>query len=228
MKGYYAGAAFLLTGFLTLSACSQDSSASDDKDQKVTSQKQTDQTDDMKPDEMEETQGTSVSDEDEMNDRSEDKEEQATGKQEGENQLNVEEEKYETAEKAAESIKDYSTVEQTNTDLGHGLKALQEGAAGHEYVSWNEGNWLIRVDFPTDGQYAIDGYDGGLDMAKEVVAYLEDHALPAPHDRGVITINGFKEHPGTEVMWQDGKVVYTIDSDDKNPFNAIQRAVDET
>ncbi len=223
MKGYYLGPAFLLAGFLTLSACSQDSSATDDGDQRVASQEQTDQAD-----EMEETQGTSVSDKEEMNDSSEDKEEQAAAGQEGENQLNVEEEKYETAEKAAGSIKDYSTVEQTNTELGHGLKALQEGAAGHEYVSWNEGNWLIRVDFPTDGQYAIDGYDGGLDMAKEVVAYLEDHALPAPRDRGVITINGFKEHPGTEVMWQDGKVVYTIDSDDKNPFNAIQRAVDET
>ncbi len=228
MKGYYLGAAFLLAGSLTLSACSQDSSASADEDQKTASQEQTHQSDNVKSDEMEEAQGSSVSDKDEMDDRSEGKDEQASGEQADENQLNVEEEEYETVEKAAVSIKDYSKVEQTNTDLGHGLKALQEGAAGHEYVSWNEGNWLIRVDFPTDGQYAIDGYDGGLDMAKKVVAYLEDHALPAPHDRGVITINGFKEHPGTEVMWQDGKIVYTIDSDDKNPFNAIQRAVDET
>ncbi|MGX1263172.1 hypothetical protein RKD55_000976 [Rossellomorea marisflavi] len=228
MKGYYLGAAFLLAGSLALSACSQDSSASADEDQKAASQEQTDQSDDVKSDEMEEAQGSSVSDKDEMDDRSEGKDGQASGEQADENQLNVEEEEYETAEKAAVSIKDYSKVEQTNTDLGHGLKALQEGAAGHEYVSWNEGNWLIRVDFPTDGQYAIDGYDGGLDMAKKVVAYLEDHALPAPHDRGVITINGFKEHPGTEVVWQDGKIVYTIDSEDKNPFNAIQRAVDET
>ncbi|MFS8189332.1 MULTISPECIES: hypothetical protein [Rossellomorea] len=227
MKGYYAGAAFFLAGFLALSACSQESSASADGDQKAASQEQTDQSDDVKSDEMEEAQGTSESDKDEMDDSSEEKDEQTSGEQPEENQLKVEEEKFETAEKAAGSIKDYSTVEQTNADLGHGLKALQEGAAGHEYVSWNEGNWLIRVDFPTDEQYAIDGYDGGLDMAKEVVAYLEEHTLPAPHDRGIITINGFKEHPGTEVKWQDGKTVYTIDSEDKNPFNAIQRAVDE-
>ncbi|PFA63084.1 hypothetical protein CN378_18795 [Bacillus sp. AFS015802] len=132
---------------------------------------------------------------------------------------------FDSPKEAAAEIEGYEKVDQTNIDLGHGIKGLQEGAAGHEYLSWNEGRWLIKVNFPTDPQYRIDGYDGAGDMAKKVVDYLEKNYLPAP-DKGVITINGFKEHPETVVKWQEGKTVYTIISKEKEPFDALETAVE--
>ncbi|XXM72534.1 hypothetical protein ACQ0QQ_01145 [Lysinibacillus sphaericus] len=138
----------------------------------------------------------------------------------------VDEKTYSTEEEAAGSLKDYTKIKQTNIDLGHGIKGFQEGAAGHEYLSWNEGRWLIRINYPTDSRYAVDGYDGGSDLAREVVDYLEDHYLPAPNKIGMIEINGFKDHPETVVKWQDGKKIYTITSNNEDPFEALNTAVE--
>jgi hypothetical protein len=138
----------------------------------------------------------------------------------------IQQQDYDSPEEAAAQIEGYEKVDQTNIDLGHGIKGLQEGAAGHEYIYWNEGRWLIKVDFPTDPQYKIDGYEGAEDMGKKVVDYLEKNYLPAPDDKGVITINGFKEHPETVVKWQEGKTVYTITSTEKEPFSALDTAVE--
>lgn len=140
----------------------------------------------------------------------------------------IQKREYDSPEEAAAQIEGYEKVDQTNIDLGHGIKGLQEGAAGHEYLYWNEGRWLIKVDFPTDPQYKIEGYDGAEDMAKKVVDYLEKNYLPAPEDKGVITINGFKEHPETVVKWQKGKTVYTITSKEKEPFDALETAVESS
>ncbi|TYS15004.1 hypothetical protein FZC78_17065 [Rossellomorea vietnamensis] len=133
---------------------------------------------------------------------------------------------YETVNKAAKAFDNYREVKQTNTDLGYSIQALVEGAAGHQYISWNEGRWLIQMDFPTDPQYAYDPYPEGVDFAKEVVEYLETHYLPAPEDRGMISINGFAEHPQTDIQWQKGKTVYEINNENGKPFEAIDRAVE--
>jgi hypothetical protein len=30
-------------------------------------------------------------------------------------------------------------------DLGHGIKGFSEGAAGHSYLNWREGNWILQI-----------------------------------------------------------------------------------
>jgi hypothetical protein len=206
------GAAFLLGGILLLSACSQDATEPEKEDTKTTEENQT------------ETQtGTS---EEESASETEDIKESGDSNEPEKEADDIEKQEYDSAEEAAAAIDGYRKVDQTNIDLGHGIKGFQEGAAGHEYISWNEGRWLIQLDFPTDPQYVIDGYEGGSEMAKKVVEYLESHYLPAPHEIGMITINGFKEHPETVVKWQEGKTVYSITSKNKEPFDALATAVE--
>ena len=138
----------------------------------------------------------------------------------------VKEYRYETEEEAINAIKDYYKVEQTNLDLGHNIKGFNEGAAGHQYISWNEGKWLIEVNFPTDSVYAIDDYENAEALAKAIVVYLEDHFLPPPDERGKIQINGFREHPETIIQWQEGNKVYVIQQKTANPLETLQIAVE--
>ncbi|UOQ86916.1 hypothetical protein [Gracilibacillus salinarum] len=137
----------------------------------------------------------------------------------------VEEADYPSEQEALDVLDTYQEVEQTNTDLGHGMKGFTEGAAGHQYVSWNEGNWYIRVDFPSDPANAIENYENGEALAKEVVNYLEEHYLPAPDRRGTIVINGFSQHPETTIKWQEGSTVYTINEETVEPLDALELAV---
>ncbi len=213
-------AAILLGSAFLLSACSQEEPAQEKEDANNT---------------MEESQTETSTDMNEDNNASteEDTSDATNTSEEGKNSENVndkadgvEKQEYDSREDAAAAINGYMKVEQTNIDLGQGIKGMQEGAAGHEYISWNEGSWLIRVNFPNDPHYRIEGYEGGDELAKKVVDYLEDHYLPAPQDKGVITINGFKEHPETVVKWQKDKTVYTITSKEKEPFDALETAVE--
>ncbi|MBU5671745.1 hypothetical protein [Paenibacillus brevis] len=137
----------------------------------------------------------------------------------------VKETQYSSKETAVNAIENYYEIEQTNVDLGHGIKGHAEGAAGHQYISWNEGKWLIEVNFPTDPEYAVDDYDNGEAMAKAIVSYLEDHFLPPPDERGKIQINGFREHPETIIQWQEGTKVYVIDQKTADPLDTLQIAV---
>ncbi|MCT1902362.1 hypothetical protein [Oceanobacillus sojae] len=139
---------------------------------------------------------------------------------------NIEETDYSSEQEAINAIENYEEVEQTNIDLGHGVKALSEGATGHNYVSWNEGKWLIRVNAPTDPELATGNYKDGEELARAVVDYLETNYLPAPDERGVIEIADFDEHPGTVIRWQKGSTVYEIDESTDNPIDALQIAVE--
>jgi hypothetical protein len=206
------GAAFFLSGILLLSACSQDEKEPEKEDPKPAEENQTETSPDMN-----EEESASETEDANESENSNNSEKEADG---------IEKQEHDSAEDAAAAIDGYRKVEQTNIDLGYGIKGFQEGAAGHEYISWNEGRWLIQLDFPTDPQYIIDGYEGGSEMAKKVVEYLESHYLPPPHDIGMITINGYKEHPETVVKWQEGKTVYSITSKNKEPFDALEKAVE--
>ncbi|TMU85888.1 hypothetical protein FGG79_11890 [Bacillus sp. BHET2] len=211
--------AFFLGGTLMLSACSQEEPSQENEDtNKTMEENQTETSTDMTEEESHASSEEDTGDETNTNDEG--------SKDASERASEVEKQEYDSREDAAAAINGYMKVEQTNIDLGHGIKGMQEGAAGHEYISWNEGNWLIRIDFPNDPQYRIEGYEGGDELAKKVVDYLEDHYLPAPQDKGVITINGFKEHPETVVKWQKDKTVYTITSKEKEPFDALETAVE--
>ncbi|WP_347836445.1 hypothetical protein [Gracilibacillus sp. JCM 18860] len=128
----------------------------------------------------------------------------------------IQETVYSSEVEARATLDAYRKVDQTNTDLGHGIKAFTEGAAGHAYTSWTEGNWYIEVDFPSNPAYTIENYEDGKDLSEEVVNYLEEHYLPAPDKRGTIEINGFKEHPETIIKWQEGSNVYKIDKKTSN------------
>lgn len=139
----------------------------------------------------------------------------------------VEENHYSSEEEAVNAIEDYYQMEQTNLDLGHGIKGFTEGAAGHQYISWNEGKWLIEINFPTDPVYAINNYENAESLAKAIVTYLEDHFLPPPDQRGKIQINGFREHPETIIQWQKGNKVYVINQKTANPLEALQIAVEQ-
>lgn len=139
---------------------------------------------------------------------------------------NINETDYSSEQEAVNAIENYEEVEQTNTDLGHGIEALSEGAAGHNYISWNEGKWLIRVDAPTNPENATGNYEDGEELAQAVVNYLETNSLPAPDQRGVIEINDSEDHPGTVIRWQQGSTVYEIDENTDNPIDALQTAVD--
>lgn len=140
----------------------------------------------------------------------------------------VNEESYSSEEEAIDAIEGYHDIEQTNIDLGNGIKGLVEGAAGHQYLSWNEGNWMIEIDFPSDPQYAVDDYEDAKSMAKSIVNYLEDHMLPAPGERGTIKVSGFNDRPETLIRWQQGTKVYEIDQQISNPIEALQIAVNQT
>ncbi|WP_406687707.1 hypothetical protein [Rossellomorea vietnamensis] len=221
-------AALLLGSVLLLSACSGEGTASDqDESNQTQDENQTKTSTDTNEDNNgDDTVGENTSAADsENNEDAGGSSDKANSDTSSENE-EIQKKEYESAEDAAAAINGYEKVEQTNIDLGHGIKGLQEGAAGHEYLYWNEGDWLIKVDFPTDPKYRIDGYDGAEDMAKKVVEYLEKNYLPAPDEKGVITINGFKEHPETVVKWQKGKNVYTITSKEKEPFDALDTAVE--
>ncbi len=138
----------------------------------------------------------------------------------------IEKHTFNSAKEAANYIKDYRTVEQTNVDLGHGIKASQDAGAGHKYIVWNEGNWLIKIDYPNDPQNAPEKYPDNMELATTIVNYLEDHYLPAPKDKGVIKIRGFKDSPNTLIQWQKDKFVYVIESNKNNPMETIKKAVD--
>ncbi|MGN7477767.1 hypothetical protein ACTHOQ_07915 [Solibacillus silvestris] len=140
----------------------------------------------------------------------------------------VKEKRYSNEKEAVNAIENYYEIGQTNLDLGHGIKGFAEGAAGHQYISWKEGNWLIEINFPTDPVYAIDNYENAESMAKSIVNYLEEHFLPPPDQRGKIQINGFREHPETIVQWQKGNKVYTIDQKTADPFETLQLTVEQS
>ncbi|MGG4169429.1 hypothetical protein ABEW00_18465 [Rossellomorea vietnamensis] len=221
-------AALLIGSALVLTACSGDGNASDqDETNQSMDENQTDTSKDMNEENSsEDNSGEGMNADDGSKEDAGDKSGERDSDTSSENE-DIQQQDYNSPEEAAAQIEGYEKIDQTNIDLGHGIKGLQGGAAGHEYLYWNEGRWLIKVNFPTDPQYKIDGYDGAEDMAKKVVDYLEKNYLPAP-DKGVITINGFKEHPETVVKWQKGKTVYTITSKEKEPFVALKTAVESS
>ncbi|WP_079708328.1 hypothetical protein [Paraliobacillus ryukyuensis] len=141
--------------------------------------------------------------------------------------VSINKQEFKNAQTAVDEMDSYREIKQTNLDLGHGIKAFSEGATGHHYISWNEGNWLIQVNFPSDPQYAIDNYQSGEELAKSVVDRLEKIYLPAPEQRGVIKINGFSDNAETIVRWQEGNIVYAVKEQTSNPIAILNYIANE-
>jgi len=91
-------------------------------------------------------------------------------------------------------------------DLGHGIKGVVEGAAGSQYLTWNEGRWTLRIQSISEDQMNNPG------IAKKMVEFLETHKLPAPKDKGFVDVHypsGGKS-VNVAISWQAGKQIYQL------------------
>lgn len=203
-----------------LAACQSNDGAESDGNTNQTNEDNIEETEPEKPDNNADDETEEETDENSDSDNEDNSE---SSNQESEQ---VSEEEYASVHEAMDAIEDYQEIEQTNTDLGYGIEAMVEGAAGHQYISWNEGRWLIQIDFPSDPQYKVDEYEDGESMAKAIVEYLEDNTLPAPTSQGVIRIEAFSDHPKTSIRWQEDATVYEIEEENSDPIDTLQIAVD--
>ncbi|MFC7394944.1 hypothetical protein [Scopulibacillus cellulosilyticus] len=129
--------------------------------------------------------------------------------------------KYKSFNDAKKEIGDYiNTGNNGRLNLGHGIKAGMEGSAGHANIMWNEGNWYINIDTLTENSIA----KNQKGLAKNIVNYLENHSLPAPHSEGTITIfyNG-NNNTLVKMKWQDNNKVYHLETK-KDPMTFIKMA----
>ncbi|MBM7651970.1 hypothetical protein [Neobacillus cucumis] len=136
----------------------------------------------------------------------------------------VEGTEYKDIASAEKAISGYTQadISQNSVDLGQSIKGTMDGAMGHSYILWNEGSWSINVDSPNDPTYQNEIYPDGLKLAQKIVAYLNDHTLPAPQKNGVITIRNWQQGPETTIEWQYHEMTYQITSPD--PIKALEVA----
>lgn len=132
---------------------------------------------------------------------------------------------YESKKKAAGQVR-FFKVENKNLDLGHDIMAREGAGAGHVYISWNEGRWLFQIDSPTNPDYFYDGYGSRKEVAKNIVAFLEENWNPPPpsDQYGYINVNLWKDSHGIKIRWQEDRVVYHIQTH-QSPIAGMKMAV---
>lgn len=110
--------------------------------------------------------------------------------------------------------------EEISSNLGYGITGYGEGAAGTQQFSWQEGNWLFSIRSVSEDQMDNPG------IAKKIVAYLEDHYLPAPKDHGIVYIQypqgGEEVH--VDIRWQDNNIIYQLKTT-RVPLEALEMVV---
>ncbi|MGG4400827.1 hypothetical protein ABEW61_11910 [Paenibacillus amylolyticus] len=105
-------------------------------------------------------------------------------------------------------------------DLGHGIKGMSEGAAGSQYLTWQEGRWTLEIRSVSEDEMNNPG------IAKKMVEYLELHTLPVPKDKGYIKV----EYPSggksvhVTISWQDGNQIHQLKTD-QVPLEALGMVV---
>lgn len=105
-------------------------------------------------------------------------------------------------------------------DLGHGTKGMSEGAAGSQYLTWQEGRWTLEIRSVSEDEMNNPG------IAKKMVEYLELHTLPVPKDKGYIKV----EYPSggqsvhVTISWQDGNQIHQLKTD-QVPLEALGMVV---
>lgn len=107
--------------------------------------------------------------------------------------------------------------DETGIDLGHGIKGYGEGAAGHAYFSWEEGNWTMSIS-----SLSVDQMDNPA-IAQKMVDYLETHSLPAPKDKGIVFVD-YPEGGDTvhvDIRWQENDMVYQLKTS-RVPLDALK------
>ncbi|QOS78658.1 hypothetical protein JNUCC31_28815 [Paenibacillus sp. JNUCC31] len=105
-------------------------------------------------------------------------------------------------------------------DLGHGIKGMVEGAAGSQYLTWEEGRWTLQIRSVSEDKMNNPG------IAKKMVDYLESHTLPVPKDKGFVNV----EYPSggksvnVTISWQDGKQIHQLHTN-QVPLDALGMVV---
>ena len=124
---------------------------------------------------------------------------------------------FDSIDEASKQIayEDFSKNGGQQVPLGFDLIGYQDAGAGSLWTGWNEGRWALathtRTENPADGEK----------LAKQAVEYLETHTLPNPHQYGMAHLDVYES--GNLIVWQDGKLVYTLDSI-KDPMKALEIA----
>ncbi|MFF2175795.1 hypothetical protein ACFVT8_04940 [Lysinibacillus sp. NPDC058147] len=113
------------------------------------------------------------------------------------------------------SYQNFSQNGGQKVDLGYNIKGYQDAGAGSLWTGWNEGRWALATHTRTDNP------DAGLKLAKQAVQFLEAHMLPIPKQNGFARLDVYKS--GNIIVWQDEKLVYTLDSI-KEPLKALEIA----
>lgn len=103
-------------------------------------------------------------------------------------------------------------------DLGTGITATQEGAAGSSYTNWIEGRWSLVVRASN-----ING-ENGVPLAKKAVQWLHTAMLPVPDVHGAVNlyVSSASTSRMNTVTWSKGSAVYLISASD--PMVALQLA----
>ncbi|WP_145048446.1 hypothetical protein [Paenibacillus xylanexedens] len=102
---------------------------------------------------------------------------------------------------------DLNNIPQEMTvDLGHGIKGMVEGAAGSQYLTWMEGRWTLQIRSVSEDNMNNPG------IAKKMVEYLESHTLPAPKDKGFVSVNYPSGGKSVNVVisWQNGQQIHQL------------------
>lgn len=110
--------------------------------------------------------------------------------------------------------------EEGSSDLGYGITGYGEGAAGTQQFSWQEGNWLFSIRSVSEDQMDNPG------IATKIVAYLEDHYLPAPKDQGIVYIQYPQggEEVNVDIRWQKNNIIYQLKTT-RVPLEALEMVV---
>jgi len=97
---------------------------------------------------------------------------------------------------------DKSTVQLGN---GHTGTLAVDKSNNTANIVWSEGRWHIRVS-------EVGNTTPPIAEAKEVVAYLQSHFLPVPHDVGNIIVDAEGSDIHTNVVWQESNEIYGVDT----------------
>ncbi|WP_400244270.1 hypothetical protein AB3U99_23275 [Niallia sp. JL1B1071] len=113
-----------------------------------------------------------------------------------------------------------SIPDDMKVDLAHQINGMKEGAAGSSYLVWKEGRWVLQIKF-----ISADELDTA-DIARKMVDYLEENALPIPKDNGRMEVSYPHNAEDVEVMvrWEEENIVYTLETGEV-PINALMMTV---
>lgn len=109
-------------------------------------------------------------------------------------------------------------------DLGNDIMGriyrfpAEQGGHPANVIEWQEGRWDIQV-------HHYNSQTPLVSLAKQMVAYLHTHFLPAPDNVGAINVSSEgPQYTYTKIAWNKGDNVYQV-FDRINPLEALKIAV---